>query len=110
MRAGRTVTAFIIGASVLALAGPTAGAERSERLKHTSSDPMKCKVCRPAYEKAVAHVRKHLRRSSFAVKMVAAWTLLADGRYADDLEHCVDAAVGWRKQGGYNERSHSGNW
>ncbi|MHC4503286.1 MAG: DUF6288 domain-containing protein [Planctomycetota bacterium] len=79
-------------------------------LKCTSADPMKCEVCRPAYDKAMAYVRSELRKSTFAVKMVAGWLFLADGRFGQELDHCVDKAVGWRKERRWRERSHSGNW
>ena len=109
--AGRAVRATLVAwCGALALAGAARGAETTARLEHTSRDPMKCKVCRPAYEKALAYVRKNLKRSRFPVKTVAGWTFLADGRCAEELGHCVDAAIDWQKQPGYNPRSHSGNW
>ena len=79
-------------------------------IKHTSPDPMKCTACRAAYDKAMAYVQSKLRRSTFPVKMVAGWLFLADRRFKEDLDHCVDSAVNWRKQRGYRENSHPGNW
>jgi hypothetical protein len=78
-------------------------------LEHTSRDPMKCAVCRAAYEKALDRVLGQLRRSTFPVKMICGWTLLADGRHEKDLQYCIDGAIAWRKQG-WRERSHPGNW
>lgn len=108
----RVLAAALLLTAGLFLAGPAAAqAERPEpKLDHTSKDPMKCEVCRPACDKAMERVRKQLRRSTFPVKMICGFALLADGRYRDELEHVVDCAVGWRKQPGYRERSHPGNW
>jgi hypothetical protein len=71
---------------------------------------MKCEVCRPAYDKALAYVNERLSKSTFAVKMVAGWLYLADGRHEKELKQCIDAAVGWREQRRWRERSHPGNW
>ena len=38
----------------IAVAACAQGAETAARLEHTSRDPMKCKVCRPACEKVLA--------------------------------------------------------
>lgn len=78
-------------------------------LKHTSRDPLKCAVCRPAYDRALERVRDQLRRSTFPVKMIAGWLFLADGRHPKDLEACIDAAIAWKSRG-WRERSHPGNW
>jgi hypothetical protein len=97
--------------TLLLLCGPVLAEDPAPPdIKHTSPDPMKCKVCRPAYDKAVARVCDQLRRSTFPVKMVCGWLLLADGRHPKDLEHCIDTAIAWKTQGAYRERSHPGNW
>jgi hypothetical protein len=76
----------------------------------SSPDPMKCKVCRPSYEKALACVRDKVKSSTFPVKMVAGWLFLADERCEKELKHCVDCAVDWRKQRGWRAGSHPENW
>jgi hypothetical protein len=97
--------------ALLAISGPAVAQDDPPPVvKHTSPDPMRCMACRPAYDRAMARVRGQLRRSTFPVKMICGWLLLADGRHPKDLEHCVDAAIAWKTQGAYRERSHPGNW
>ncbi len=76
----------------------------------TSPDPMKCKACLPAYEKAASYVSGKIKASTFPVKMVAGWLFLADERFEKELQHCVDCAVNWRRQPGWREHSHPENW
>lgn len=105
-----TLGLLLVLGVLLAPAAPAEEDLQAKPLQHTSKDPMKCDVCRPAYDKAMARVCEQLRRSSFPVKMICGWTLLADGRHERELNHCVDCAVGWRTHPGYRARSHPGNW
>src|SRR2546428_6644780 len=75
---------------------------------HSSPDFRKCRKCLPAYEAALAYVRKRLGESTVPVKMISAWLFLADGRYPSDLEHCVKAALQWESQ--RRGSQHAQNW
>ncbi|MCI0340266.1 MAG: hypothetical protein L0216_03815 [Planctomycetales bacterium] len=106
------MTRALAAALVLSLL-PLGGAPAQEpppkpRVLHTSPNPWKCKACLPAYEKALGHVRDRLRQSPFAAQMIAAWTLLADGRHEKDLDTCVKQARRWREARGTQQ--HAQNW
>lgn len=62
---------------------------------HGGSDPLKCKKCSAAYEKAVAKVIADLPGASYAVKMIDGFLFLADGKHPDELAACVTAALDW---------------
>jgi hypothetical protein len=94
----------------LLLAGVAASQEKKDAkpVPHTSPDWRKCKKCVPAYEAALGYVRKNLAGSTFPVKMIAAWLLLGDGRYGNDLEQCVKTATQCLTARGNSQ--HAQNW
>ncbi len=85
------------------------GFTRDIQDKHTSSDPMKCKRCQTAYNKALDHTLKQLQRAYFPAKMVMGWQLLADGRHPKELESVVDTAIKWQTNPGV-KNDHAKNW
>jgi hypothetical protein len=62
---------------------------------HGGSDPLKCKRCSAAYDKAAAKVKADLPGASFPVKMIAGFLFLADGRHPEELALCVKNALAW---------------
>jgi hypothetical protein len=76
---------------------------------HTSTDPRKCKKCVPAYEKALAYLKKNLNNASFPAKMVAGWLFLADNaRCGDELKIVLREAIAWEQRKGNSQ--HAQNW
>ena len=76
--------------------------------KHNSTDPRKCKRCLPAYEKAMAYLKKNLNAASFPAKMVSGWVFLADGRFNDEVKVVLREALAWEQRKGNNQ--HGQNW
>ncbi len=71
--------------------------------KHDSVDPLKCRVCSSAYNKALAFVLKELsgaRAGRSANKILAGWLLLADGRHSAELKALVNEAITWKYPNG----------
>ena len=99
---------FNIGMSIMLTLMLLAVQDSKKPAAHTSPDPKKCKRCLPAYEKAVAYVRSKLKNSTFAATMVCGWLFLADGRYPEDLDHCVKTALQWQAKRGNSQ--HAQNW
>ncbi len=75
---------------------------------HSNPNFWKCKMCFPAYERALGYVREKLRSTSYAAQMHAAWLLLADGRHKKDLDYCVERAIGWKAA--VRNSQHARNW
>jgi hypothetical protein len=91
------------------LLAPVAFAQETKPVdKHTSPDPRKCKKCVPAYEKAMAKLKKELNSASFPAKMVAGWVFLADGRFNDELKVVIREACAWEQRKGNSQ--HAQNW
>lgn len=101
---------MLSGIVLLALAGPQDPKKAAPAGKppHSSPDFRKCKRCLPAYEGALAYVKKNLGQSTFPVKMVAGWLFLADGRHPQELESCVKTALSWATARGNSQ--HAQNW
>ena len=97
-----------ISLAALVLLGAQPQAAPKKPVPHSSPDPRKCKKCLPAYEAALGYVRKNLQASTFPVKMISAWLLLADGRYPNDLEQTVKTALQWESQ--RKNSQHAQNW
>ena len=93
---------------VFMLLGTGLAQDRNKKSRHTSSNPRKCKKCLPAYEKAVAYLKKELSRISFPAKMVTGWLFLADGRYPKELQSIIKTAIKWESLKGRN--NHARNW
>lgn len=71
--------------------------------KHNSVDPLKCRVCSSAYNKALALVLKKLsgaRAGRSANKILTGWLLLADGRHSAELKALVKEAITWKYPNG----------
>ena len=56
---------LLILGCMLAPAVPAEEEPEAQPLEHTSKDPLKCEICRAAYDKAMARVCEQLRRSRF---------------------------------------------
>ncbi len=96
-------------ALVLALlpAASLRGQEKGPAVPH-SPDPRKCRACLPAYEKALAYLKKYLGKMSFSAKMVAGWVFLADGRFPKETDQIVREAMQWERKKGTSQ--HAQNW
>jgi uncharacterized protein DUF6288 len=103
----RTVLLVLAG-SLLAAAQDGKPPAPKKPVPHSSPDFRKCKKCLPAYEAALGYVKKHLAESTFPVKMMCAWLLMADGRYPNDVEQLVKTAMQWDAQ--RKNSQHAQNW
>jgi hypothetical protein len=61
-------------------------------LQHEETDPLKCKTCKPALERAVAYVRAHYRSADVAGIVYAGLMFLMLDPNGPDLQACVQAA------------------
>ncbi len=102
------IAALLLAGFVQAQDAKKAPPPQAKPAQHSSPDWRKCKKCLPAYEAALGYVRKNLSSSTFPVKMIAGWLLLADGRHPNDLEQVVKTATGW--QGARGNSQHAQNW
>jgi hypothetical protein len=114
--------AFSVVVAVAVVAGPSAAQDKPLRLDapsaslpqdkpaatHNSADFRKCRKCLPAYEKAMAYLKKNLGKASFPAKMVMGWAFLADPRFEGELKQVVTTAKNWESAKGNSQ--HAQNW
>lgn len=107
LEGGRAGGWAFVGLLMLVLSSGVFGQDQPAA-RHSSPDPRKCKRCLPAYEKALAYVRKNLAGATFPAKMVCGWVFLADGRYPNELQSIIKEACAWESRRGKND--HAQNW
>lgn len=104
MKAGHWI---LLAGTLMALA---AGPAMVQDSGHTSQDPRKCKVCKPALEKALTYTLKNYKSSGLAGHVYAGFLFLimdyaGDTQFHDELQECVKWCQNAIKTEGFN-----GNW